>query len=776
MTCARIQRYNGEPAIMINGKPYPPMTMTVEIRDREYLRDLGEAGIKIFYIVANTPWNDPQREPRDGMRPDWLAGNAAPHLDGLTKTLSDIDFLIDAVPDAYVMLRLNVSPPPEWVNSHPEEMLTYSDGSHRQVICTSVGRGDIIDGMHSLCSEAWRHDADEALSQYFDSLERSPHYDRIVGFFLCAGGTSEWYYPQGLETDDGAYGDFSEPFRKEFERFLRAKYSTVEELRRVWRRPDATFEHPIIPNTYEREFVSRADEKIIHALRDWETAGRTIGLKLDMDAREEANVGVFLNANGYAHVADFYTAWHESTARTIIHFAETIKKRTPNLLVGAFYGSYGCTSYFDGSTCSGTLAIMNSGLVDFLAAPGVYNNREPGGIVAQREMQDSFRLRNQIYICEDDSRTHRCKPWMQRDAMALYSIEDSITTLKRDFARDICEDIQGWWFDMGGDWYKDRDILELFARQQRIAHFAYSLERTKKNDIALIYDAESVHYVSQSTSQLVTDFYRTSDLGRIGAPVDYYFHNDMARSDMPDYKLYIMLNCYYLTDAEREAIHAKAQKNGAVVLWLYAPGFIDPDAETVMSVDNVSRTVGMKLGFIENTFFPHFRVDPASHPALTLASATRRYGVIDRDVHSNVWIGATVLPPVYANPGFYIDDTEATILGRYCCDGRPAMAMTERNGFKSIYCAAHVLRSDMLASIANYAGCHLFTQTDDVLYANENFVAIHASSDGRKTIRFKEVCSPFEVYERRYYGKNVNEIELDMKLGETKMWSLSGEC
>lgn len=495
-----------------------------------------------------------------------------------------------------------------------------------------------------------------------------------------------------------------------------------------------------------------------------------------MDAREEANVGVFLNANGYAHVADFYTAWHESTARTIIHFAETIKKRTPNLLVGAFYGSYGCTSYFDGSTCSGTLAILNSGLIDFLAAPGVYNNREPGGIVAQREMQDSFRLRNQIYICEDDSRTHRCKPWMQRDAMALYSVDDSITTLKRDFARDICEDIQGWWFDMGGDWYNDREILDLFTRQQRISHFAYSLDRTKKNEIALIYDAESVHYVSQSTSQLVTDFYRTSDLGRIGAPVDYYFHNDMARSDMPDYKLYIMLNCYYLTDAEREAIHAKAQKNSAVVLWLYAPGFIDPDAKTVMSVDNVSRTVGMKLGFIENTFFPHFRVNPSSHPALALASDTRRYGVIDRDVHSNIWIGATVLPPVYANPGFYIDDPEATILGRYCCDGRPAMAMTEHTGFKSIYCAAHVLRSDMLASIANYAGCHLFTQTDDVLYANENFVAIHASSDGHKTIRFKEVCSPFEVYECRYYGKNVNEIELDMKLGETKMWSLSGEC
>jgi hypothetical protein len=776
MAIAKVQRYNGEPSIMIDGKPYPPMTMTVEIRNHDYLKDLGEAGIKIFYVCANTPWNDPATEPKEGEEPEWLAGNAAPHLDGLTKTLADLDFLMGAVPDGYVMLRLNVSPPADWVNSHPEEQLRYSDGKTRQVICTSVSMREILDGMHSLCSEAWREDGDKALTAYFDALRESPHFDRIIGFFLCAGGTSEWYYPQGLTTEDGAYGDFSEPFRKEFERFLRVKYGTVDELRRVWKRDDATFENPIIPTIADREFIFEADNKITKALREWETKGRTIGLELDINAREEANFGVFLNANGYTHVADFFTAWHESTARTIIHFAGTLKKFFPDLLVGAFYGSYGCTSYFDGGTCSGTLAILDSGLVDFLAAPGVYNNREPGGIVAQREMQDSFRLRNQIYICEDDSRTHKCSPWMQRDSMALYTVEDSITTMKRDFARNICEDIQGWWFDMQGNWYNDPKLLELISRQQRIAQYAYSIDRTKKNDIALIYDAESVHYVSQQTSQLVTDFYRTSDLGRIGAPVDYYFHNDMARNDMPDYKLYIMLNQYYLTDVDREAIKTKARKNGAVVLWLYAPGFINPDANTVMCVENIKKTIGMKVGFIGDTFFPHFRVDPASHPALRMTSASRRYGYIDRDVHSNIWIGPTVLPPVYLNPGFYIDDPDAIVLGRYCHNNKPAMAMKEMDGFTSIYCATQVLRSDMLASLANFSGCHLFMHQDDVLYANENFVAVHAKDDGVKTVYFKKPCSPYEVYEKKYYGHNVERIDVDMKLGDTKMWSINGEC
>ena len=191
-------------------------------------------------------------------------------------------------------------------------------------------------------------------------------------------------------------------------------------------------------------------------------------MKLDMEAKLPASIGVFLNANGYAHVADFFAAWHEATANTIVHFSRTLKNRYPDLLVGAFYGSLGCTEYFECSTATGTLTILDCGTVDFLAAPGVYNNREPGGVVAQREMQDSFRLRNMIYICEDDSRTHRCGPWMQREAMALYTLKDSLETLKRDFARNICEEIYGWWFDMGGDWYDDPHILALLKDSARL--------------------------------------------------------------------------------------------------------------------------------------------------------------------------------------------------------------------------------------------------------------------------------------------------------------------
>lgn len=91
------------------------------------------------------------------------------------------------------------------------------------------------------------------------------------------------------------------------------------------------------------------------------------------------------------------------------------------------------------------------------------------------------------------------------------------------------------------------------------------------------------------TNTLMLDYYRTSDLPRIGASVDYYFHDDMGREDMPDYKFYVMMNLFDISDKEREIIIQKAKKNHAVVLWLYAPGFINPDRDQVWQM-RISRS------------------------------------------------------------------------------------------------------------------------------------------------------------------------------------------
>ena len=509
-----------------------------------------------------------------------------------------------------------------------------------------------------------------------------------------------------------------------------------------------------------------------------ETEGRLLDVTLDSNPSHQSNLGVFLNANQYQHVADFHQAWHTGTANTIIYFARFIKNRYSGKLVGAFYGSYGCTNFFDMSTAGATLRILNSGCVDFLASPGVYNNREPGGYVAQRQMQDSFYLRGLFFVAEEDSRTH-LEDDFYRDGMRLYTISDSLNTLKRDFGRNLCEDTFAWWFDQHkhGGRYEHDEFYRLFSRQQEIAHVAYEGHRNKIHEIAIIYDQESIHYVSQYTSTYMLDFYRTSDLGRIGAPVDYYFHNDMSRADMPDYKLYLMVGIFCLDDDEREVIRKKAARNGAVLIWLYAPGFINPSQSPRMDNRNIEDIVGMKISRIDNTISPRFRIINDSHPALKYGDRDRLYGYIDRSIHSNIWLGAQQLAAPYLNPGFYINDPDADILGRYCINGLPALAMKEQpDGWTSVYCAPQILRSELIASFAAYAGCNLYGDNEDCIYANHHFITIHAAYTGAHTLYLPDECSPYEVYEKRYYGINVSKLNLDMHIGDTLMFYLNGTC
>ena len=766
MAIATIKNHNGEPAIFIDGKAYPPMTVIVRGGDMEYMKTLREKGIRIFYTPAITSWGFPAEDGRP---------------DGITKTLNNIENILKAVPDAYIILRLNLNPSKDWINSHPEEQVLFSDGSRQPVILANDQAHFQVDGMVSFASEKWRDEGAAALNELLDAIENSRYADHVVGAFLCGGGTSEWYYPgehRMKNLEKGIYADFSEPFRKSYSAFLKNKYKTEENLRKAWKMPDATFEHPKIPDLSDREYITCAETKILDAILNWESAGYTVGKTIDSDGRGATNLGVFLNAENYMYCADFFAALNQATADTVNHFAKVCKEHSPNFLVGAFYGYYGCTDYYEASHCTGTLSLLDSGHIDFLSGPGTYNNREPGGVVAQREMQDSLRIRNMLYICEDDVRTHLSTPAIQREQMHLYTPEDSVNTLKRDFARDICEELQGWWIEIGGSEnnkgiLNHPDILSLLKRQQEIGELSYSLDRTKKNEIAMIYDTQSVHMVSDYTDRMVLDYFRTSDIHRIGAPVDYYFHDDMSNPNMPDYKLYVMLNSYCLTDKEREAIFAKARKNHATVLWLYAPGFINPDESRIMDIQNVSKTTGFKTKLLDRTIFPRFKVDPESHPATSLGYDDKIYGFIDRNVHSNIWTSYSELYTDFANPGFVIEESnDIQVLGRYCANGEIAYALKENDGFVSAYCCTQVIRSDLIASLAKYSGCHIYTTSEDVLYANENFVAIHASYSGKRTIHFKKPCSPYELYEEKYYGENVTSIELDMKLGQTKMFKV----
>jgi len=767
----RLIKHNGSPAIEHNGKIYPPMMATIcnvdngkYIIDKEYLKNLGESGIKIYFLICDTEW----------IRPD-----------AFEKLDEEVQILMEAVPDALIMLRIGLHPSDEWIEQNMEECVKYQDGTQPICYLNTESYYHHMPGCYTLYSEKWRVEAGKWLKKTYYRLMEKPYADRIVGVFFAAGSTSEWQQLGALAIiDDGLYGDFSEAMKREFSLYLREKYKTVDNLRKAWRDETASFDELRVPDIEKRMYSldmrfdgCGVDYAVKHRNRrdGQKQTGKSIHKALDRDFYENPNhIGSFLNVDRNMDVFDFFHSRAAGTTRSLSYFGEIIKSISDNLLTGAFYGNYGATRFYTNVSTPYVYELLKKGTIDIFSAPCVYQNRQRGGFEGQRCMYDSMRINGSMFVVEDDTRTHaEIAEYCQ--ALDVFTAEDSINILKRNFGRNICDDLQGWWFDqhIGGGRYKFPEIYDLFKKQSEIAEKAYSLDRDKGHEIAFIYDEESVHMVAPKTTHDTIEYMRNYEIARIGAGVDIYYHNDMSNPDMPDYKLYVFFNTYCLTDKEREAIRKKLAKNHATALFMYASGVINPDADERFSEKNMTELLGMNIKMDKEVRTPLFRVT-ADHPVTDGMDKGRSYGDLDRHIkHSVIHVADWQIGNYersYLCPYFYPEDDEATVIGSFRETGLPALTLKEQADYNVIHCGVKVVRAEVIRSIAEYAGCHIYMDSDDVLYQNKNFVVIHASASGKKTVKLPKNCSPYEVYEEKYYGQNTNTIECDMLFGETKMF------
>ena len=750
---AELRNLNGRPAIFAGGQACPPYMATIRTNDRdhmvidaEYYRELGRAGIRIFFLICDTVWLKPQ---------------------AMEQFREEAEILLREVPGALIIPRIGLHPTNAWIEAHPEECVTYSDGSRPPVHLWTESYEADLPAHYCLCSAKWREDAGRALTDTWEKLMALPYADHIIGCFFAAGGTSEWYYMLP-PVRDGKSAGYSRAFRQHFSRYLTERYGTDEALQKAWGRTDVTLDDPAIPEAEAHYFAETAD------FEAWNPRFRMLSnAPVPPPYGNGSNIGSFVNFNARRDVFDFYRARHDGTAESILHFARLIKRATPDRLVGAFYGSLGCTHFLNGGTCGGTMKLLCSPDVDFLAAPGVYENRQAGGFVGQREIQDSFALHNKIYIVEDDTRTHLENRWFA-DQYGVYDLTDSVNIMKREFGRTLCEDVQAWWFDqlLGGRRYKHPELYRLIARQQEIAREAYTLPRDKGCEIAFIYDEESLQAVSQDTSKELIEMTRNYEMARIGAPVDQYYHNDMALEGMPAHKLYLFFNTFILTDEERAVIRGRLAREGAVAVFMYGSGVINPDRDVPFDAAHMKDLTGMDMAMLEDRFDAKFRYDGEKDPIFADFDRRTVYGCSGFRL-KKVVVGDKRMPASYLYPLFYPRDEETRAAAHFLTSRVPAVSVktvhTEDGSYTAVYWGGKTITAPEIRAVAKWAGCHIFTDSGDVLYANRNYVTLHASSPGLKTVRFPRPCAPVEVYDGRTFGEGVTQAQVEMETGETIM-------
>ena len=636
---------------------------------------------------------------------------------------SSVDRMLSQVikedPEALILPRVNINPPAWWLKAHPEEASLFYRRSG------SSGRGRYA----SFTSKRWIEDATRALRQYIRHINSSPYGKHIVGYNIMAGAGGEWVYSWSPR-----YHDYSLNQLRGFRKWLRGRYSNIAALREAWKDPGVTFDSAQIPSYKER---MKGD---YYEFRD--------------------------RAKG-TRVTDYLSFHSIAVTDALLHFAGAVKEETERKkLTWFFYGYhfFGNDPYVFLNEGHNNLArLLRSPDVDVVCAPHISRGKHVGGATVAPVPIGSVRLNRKLYYNEDDSRTFLSG---RHDYGHTETLAQTVNVLKRNFAYCLSHGISLWWMDWGRHWYNHDTVMQTIARVQEIATESLTRDRRPNAEIAVIVSEESVNYLRPSTSllmSLIPEQY-CHHLPYVGAPFHTYLLSDLAR--IPEYKFYIFLDTFRLSNEDKKTIRKKILCNNHTVLWVYAPGYV---TEKALVPEAVTEITGIKLA--------------AKHLGgrlhLTLCD-------MDHEITKGLDPGLEWVSWGAFGPVFYCVDSEAGVLGmlkavpatdqqgkaKTAVLFKPGLAVKEMDGWRSVWCGVPAIPAGVLRGIAGAAGVHIYTPGNDVVYANRFMVAVHTRYAGKRVISLPHPASVTDAFTGEKIAEKAKTFEVHLDQFETGIWLL----
>jgi len=120
-----------------------------------------------------------------------------------------------------------------------------------------------------------------------------------------------------------------------------------------------------------------------------------------------------------------------------------------------------------------------------------------------------------------------------------------------------------------------------------------------------------------------------------------------------------------------------------------------------------------------------------------------------------------------------VTDPDAVPLARLTADDTVVAAMKrDVSGTTHVVYNLPILNSSFLRALARQAGCHLFTERDDVVYASRGLVLLHAAYSGVHKLALPRDADLFDLRRNRPVTVKDHHIVLRLKRGETRLYRL----
>jgi len=618
--------------------------------------------------------------------------------------------VLEANPDAYIFPRLYVHAPKWWSEQHPDDIVLYDPGDGNYVPFVHSGNKPAP----SWASEAWRQDTIEGLRRLIAHVEGSPYADRIIGYHIASGTTEEWMM---WGANENQWVDYSPVNIARFRQWLARKYGTVQALKAAWKDDEVSFDTATIKPKREREATAFA------SLRDPD--------------KEQA-------------VIDFYLYNSDLVAETIRTFAKAVKDITSReKTVGVFYGYLLQLCGEQRQQNAGHLAlerVLASPDIDFLCSPTSYAFRQLGGEGTSHFMSllASVRLHGKLWFDENDIRTSLAPGEIGAWGKPA-NIDQDIIQQDKELANVLVNGAAQWWFDVGSNRYNEAKLMGRIGELTVNAGQVIELDRAPTDEVAMVVDEKSLCYlrVGDPLGRLLL-VGQLPALHRIGAPVGHYLISDVPQ--IADRKVFLIMTSFAPTEADRQAIDA-LKRDGHVLVFCYVPGLYRDG-----QIDEAAMREFTGIDLRISREATALRVTLQTGHAITEDLAGRQYGV-----DHQTW------------PVCYAQDALATVLGTLP-DGKPGLVVKEFEDWTSIHTAAPMLSTEVVRSIAQYAGVHSYIDTPDVVWAARSMVAVSVKEPGRRTVRLPGAATVRDLYSGDIVAEDVDEFEADFSDRATRVF------
>ncbi len=560
-------------------------------------------------------------------------------------------------------------------------------------------------GYVSMASEKWRAEAGDILRKLVNHLE-SRYGEHILGYHPCGQNTGEWFYDRVWE---GLLPGFEKPMEDAFRRYLRNR-------------------NAILPTAEERKAKGK---------------------------------GVFLHPVTQKRLIQFWRFQQEAMVEPLEEFARIIKEETDGRkLVVLFYGyTFELSALPSGAAVSGHLALerlLKCPHVDILCSPISYFDRQAGGAGGFMAPVDSVQLHGKLWLNEDDTRTYLSKP--EDNYGRAETLKDTLAVHQRNFAHIATRGAACWWMDlMGAGWLDGAEIWDNLAKLVKIYEDILPDRKPYQPEIAVVVDEASLCHLSYgNTVTLPLLSQMRYELYRIGAPLGFYLLSDVCSGKVEHARMYLVLNAFAPTEAQRRALKELIRK-GKMVVWFYAPGYVRNNSA---SAEHITDLTGIRV--VEKEQIP-------SGIAYTGAAIMARRAGVSLDSREEFGVREP------HSPGFVVQDASAHTLATFLATGEVAVAIKRVERGWSVYFGTLRAGVYLLRALAKKAGVHLYqSYREPVVCMGSGLLALHGTqqSTWEQSISLPELATVYDPLRGETLKQQTCSLSLRIDKGETRLLRL----